>query len=291
MAQLFGNIVLTFSIYLLLGQSFSVIYYTVKFFHIAHAAILTLSAYFGYLFIQQLQFPFFLSIFLAISCSTVLGVLLELLIYRHLRRRNSSALMLLIVSLGLYIVLQNLISLFWGDETKVIQLGEVEVGKKILGAFFTNVQIYTIIICLSLFICVSFFIKKSKIGRNLRAVGNNVSLSNILGINPNKSITLTFLIGSFLVSVVGILIAFDVNMYPTMGFSWLLYGVVVMIISGIGSQWGVIAGALLLATIQHVFAYYIGSQWMDTIAYMILILFLIWKPLGFSGKQLKKTEI
>jgi len=275
----------------LLSSSFSVIYYTVKFFHIAHAAILTLSAYLGYLFIQQLNFPLFLSIILVIGCSTLLGLLLELIIYRHLRRRNSSALILLIVSLGLYIVLQNLISLLWGDETKVIQLGEIAVGKEILGAFLTNIQIYTIIGCLSLFICFSMFIKKSKIGCNLRAVGNNVSLSNIYGINSNRSIKLAFLIGSLLVSVVGILIALDVNMYPTMGFNWLLYGVVVMIISGVGSQWGLIAGALLLATIQHVFAYYIGSQWMDTIAYMILILFLLWKPLGFSGKQLKKTEI
>ena len=101
----------------------------------------------------------------------------------------------------------------------------------------------------------------------------------------------SFLIGSLLVSVVGILIAFDMNMYPTMGFNWLLYGVVVMIISGIGSQLGLIAGALSLAIMQHVFAYYIGSQWMDAIAYILLILFLIWKPLGISGKQLKKTEI
>ena len=291
MAQFIGNITLTFCIYLLLAQSFSVIYYTVKFFHITHAAILTLSAYFGYLFIQQLYFPFFLSVILAIGCSTLLGFLLELIVYRHLRRRNSSALMMLIVSLGLYIVIQNLISLFWGDETKVIQLGKVEVGKKILGAFFTDVQIYTIIICLSLFVCVSFFLKTSRIGCNLRAVENNVSLTNIFGINSNRSISLAFLIGSLLVSVVGILIALDVNMYPTMGFNWLLYGVVVMIISGVGSQWGLIAGALLLAIIQHVFAYFIGSQWMDTTAYMILIFLLIWKPLGFSGKQVKKIEI
>ena len=154
--QLIFNILYTTSIYLLLSSSFSVIYYTVKFFHIAHAAILTLSAYLGYLFIQQLNFPLFLSIILVIGCSTLLGLLLELIIYRHLRRRNSSALILLIVSLGLYIVLQNLISLLWGDETKVIQLGEIAVGKEILGAFqpiFKFTPLLAVFHSLSVFLC------------------------------------------------------------------------------------------------------------------------------------------
>ena len=76
-----------------------------------------------------------------------------------------------------------------------------------------------------------------------------------------------------------------------MGFNWLLYGVVAMIIGGVGSHWGLVGGALLLATAQHLAAYYIGSQWMDAVAYIILIVFLIARPLGFSGKRLKKIEI
>jgi len=100
-----------------------------------------------------------------------------------------------------------------------------------------------------------------------------------------------FGIGSALAAVAGILIAFDTDMRPTMGFSWLLYGVVAMIIGGVGSNLGLAGGALLLATAQHLAAYYIGSQWMDAVAYIILILFLIAKPLGFSGKRLKKIEI
>lgn len=100
-----------------------------------------------------------------------------------------------------------------------------------------------------------------------------------------------FGIGSVLTAVAGILVAFDVDMTPTMGFKWLLYGVVAMIIGGVGSYWGLIGGAFLLATSQHIAAYYIGNQWMDAVAYIILILFLIVKPLGFSGKRLKKIEI
>jgi len=100
-----------------------------------------------------------------------------------------------------------------------------------------------------------------------------------------------FCIGSALAAIAGILVAFDTDLTPTMGFNLLLYGVVAMIIGGVGSIWGLVGGAFLLATAQHLGAYYIDSKWMDAIAYAILILFLIWKPLGFSGKRLKKVEL
>jgi len=76
-----------------------------------------------------------------------------------------------------------------------------------------------------------------------------------------------------------------------MGFNLLLYGVIALIIGGNGSTWGLVGGAFLLATAQNLGAYYFDSKWMDTIAYIVLILFLIWKPLGFSGQILKKVEI
>jgi branched-subunit amino acid ABC-type transport system permease component len=197
----------------------------------------------------------------------------------------------MLASLGLYIVLQNTISLLWGDDTKSIRTGEMKVGNEFLGAYITDIQIITIAVCLTLFIACILFMKHSRIGRNIRAVASNPELSNIAGINSSKVILQAFTIGSALAAVAGILIAFDTDMRPTMGFNWLLYGVVAMIIGGVGSNWGLAGGALLLATAQHLAAYYIGSQWMDAVAYIILILFLIAKPLGFSGKRLMKVEI
>lgn len=111
------------------------------------------------------------------------------------------------------------------------------------------------------------------------------------GINPSTVILWAFGIGSGLAAIAGILVAFDTDMTPTMGFNLLLYGIVAMIIGGVGSTWGLVGGAFLLATAQHLSAYPINSKWMDAIAYIILILFLIWKPLGFSGKRLKKIKI
>ena len=291
MIQILFNIIILFSIILIVAYSFSIIYYPICFFHIAHAATLTLSAYFTHLFSIQLNLPTPISIPLAITCATATGTLSELALYKPLRKRNASPMILMLASLGLYTVLQNLISMLWGDDTKTIRTGEVKTGNEFLGAYITDIQITTIAICLTLFIACIFFMKHSRIGQNIRAVASNPELSNIAGIPSDKVILQAFAIGSALAAIAGILIAYDTDMRPTMGFNWLLYGVVAMIIGGVGSNWGLVGGALLLATVQHLAAYYIGSQWMDAVAYIILILFLIAKPLGFSGKRLKKIEI
>ena len=291
MIQIIINILLSFILFLLISQSFSLTYYPTRFFHIAHAATLTFSAYFTFLFSIQLAFPVAVSIPLAILCATVVGMLSEIALYKPLRKRNASPMILMIASLGLYIVLQNVISLLWGDSTKSVRTGEIKVGHEFFGAYITDIQIITIAVCVALFVACVLLMKYSRIGRNIRAVASNPELSNVVGIHSDRVILWAFGIGSALVSVAGILITFDTDMRPTMGFSWLLYGVVAMIIGGVGSNWGLVGGALLLATAQHLAAYYIGSQWMDAVAYIILILFLIARPLGFSGKRLKKIEI
>lgn len=289
--QIICNIALSFFIYSLIALSFVLCYYPTRFFHLAHAITLTFAAYFTYFFYIQLHFPVAASIPLAIICATVIGMLSECALYKPLRRRNASPMILMIASLGLYTVLQNVISMLWGDDTKRVRTSEVKVGHEFFGAYITDIQIVTIVVCLVLFVGCVLFMQYSRIGRNIRAVASNPELSNIVGIHSDRVILWAFAIGSALAAVAGILIIFDTNMRPTMGFSWLLYSVIAMIIGGVGSNWGLVGGALLLATTQHLTGYYMGSQWMDAIAYIILILFLLAKPLGFSGKRLKKIEI
>lgn len=289
--QLIINIIISFCFFAFISISFSTIYYPTRFFHIAHAITITFSAYFTYLFSQQLHYPLWIAILLAIICATAIGLLSEIAIYRPLRKRNASPMILMIASLGIYTMLQNIISMIWGDDIKSVRMEEVKAGHEFLGAYITDIQIITIVVCFVLFVACIVFLNHSRIGRNIRAVASNPELSNIMGISSNRVILWAFGIGSALVAVAGILIAFDTDMTPTMGFNWLLFGVVAMIIGGVGSTWGLVGGALLLATAQHLSAYYIGSQWMNAVAYIILILFLLAKPLGFSGKRLKKVEI
>jgi branched-chain amino acid transport system permease protein len=290
-SQLIFNIIYSTSLILFLANAFSIIYYPAKLFHIAHAAVISFGAYFVFLFANKFSIPFSVSVALAIAAATLIGVACEILVYSKMRKRNVPALAYLIASIGLYVILQNCISLFFGDDTKIINTAEVTVGNQIFGAYITTIQIITVFVSIALFITVNFFLQYSTTGKSIRAVASNPELCNIYGISSNKIILIAFGIGSALAATAGILSAMDTNMTPTFGFNLLLYGVVAMIIGGVGSTQGLIAGALLVATAQHLAAYYIDTKWMDAVTYIILILFLIWKPLGFSGKRLKKVEV
>jgi len=230
-------------------------------------------------------------VFLAILSAIILGLACEVLVYRQMRKHNVPTLAYLIASIGLYVVLQNCISLYFGEDTKIINTAEVTIGHPVFGAYITTVQMITIAVSIVLFIAVNLFLKYTVMGKSIRAISSNRELCNIYGISSNKTILIAFSIGSALAATAGILSAMDTSMTPTFGFGLLLYGVVAMIIGGVGSTRGLIAGSLLVATTQHLSAYFIDTKWMDAITYIILILFLIWKPLGFSGKRLKKVEV
>lgn len=289
--QLFINIMIFAVEILLVSASIYILYIPSRFFHIAHAVTIVIAPYFVYWLVKQIGVAIGLAIPVAIGLTMILGMLSELCVYKPLRKKGAGSMVLLIVSIGLYTILQNCVSILWGDETKNLRMSDVAIGHKLRDAYITDIQMISFIVSVCLFTTCILFLKYHKTGRCIRAVSSNPELSNVLGINSNKIILCAFAIGSTLAAVAGILIAFDTGMTPTMGFNWLLYGIVVMIIGGIGSSWGLIGGAFMLATAEHLSAYYIGSQWMDAVAYIILILFLLWKPLGFSGKRLKKVEI
>jgi len=205
--------------------------------------------------------------------------------------KGSSSIVLLLASLGIYIVLQNLISLFFGDDTKSIRTWEVKEGIEIAGAYVTPIQIVIIVTSIALVILVSGYLSLAKTGKAMRAVASDSELSNLSGIKSDRIILISFAIGSALAGIAGILVALDVDMTPTMGMNMLLMGVVAMIIGGVGSIWGIVLGSLLLATAQNLAVWYISSQWMDAVAFGILLLFLLFKPEGFMGKKARKAVV
>ena len=290
-SQIIINIIISFSIFTLAAISFSLIYQTTRFFHFAHAVVFTFGAYFTFLFSQLIGWSLVSAILTAIVAACLIGCMAEWFIYRPLRKRKSSSIVLLLASLGIYIVLQNLISLFFGDETKFIRTWEVREGIEIAGAYVTPVQIVIIATSIAIVILVSGYLMLAKTGKAMRAVASDSELSNLSGIKSDRIILISFAIGSALAGIAGILVALDVDMTPTMGMNMLLMGVVAMIIGGVGSIWGIVLGSLLLATAQNLAVWYISSQWMDATAFAILLLFLLFKPEGFMGKKIRRTEV
>ena len=289
--QIIANIVILWASISLIALGFSLIYQTTRFFHFAHAAVFTAGAYFTYLFAKLLGMPFWFSFVLAVALSAILCCLMEIAIYRPLRKKGANELILLLASLGIYIVLQNIISMVFGDEAKSIRTDTVQEGLNILGARITPIQIITICVSVALIIALAIFLKKTKIGSAMRAVANDPILANVSGINSNRVILWAFAIGSGLAGLAGILVALDVDMTPTMGMNALMMGIVAMIIGGVSSIPGIALGVLLLATAQHLGVWFIGSQWQDAIAFVILVLFLLFKPEGFFGKKVKSAIV
>ena len=291
MIQVLLNSIPPTIVYLLIEYSFSRIYFTLRFFHLAHATSLTLGAYFVYTGVIIWEWSMWIAIPIAIIVTILLMIVVNFWIYRPLQNYGVANWQMMIASLGLYIVMQNVISIVWGDSTLSFRNWETKVGHELLGAFITDIQIISFVVSVILLVLSWLFVEKTNIGRQIKAISSNSQLSTILGVSRNKAITWSVALGTGLAACASILIAADTDMTPTMGFNWLLYAVVALIISGMGKMRHLLLGALLLATAQHMVAYYLDSKWMNAVAYIILIVFLFFRPSGFSGKQIKKNNL
>ncbi len=283
--QIIFNILFFTSLYLLVGLSVHIQYSILKWLNINISMYLTFSGFLVYqfrvFFLNEL-FVFVFSIFSIV----IFSILLSLFTKQVINKNNQ-----LIISIGIYVIFQNLISVFFGDDTKTLNMSEIVVGHQFLGAYITTIQIITIVVSALLFGGMFLLYNYTNLGKQIRAVSENAELSSIYGISANKIILISVGISSALGAIAGILSAMDTNLTPTMGFNLLLYGIVAMIIGGVGSFRGLLLGSLLVASAQNLVAFYLDTKWMDAVAYIILIVFLLWKPLGFSGKRLKKIEI
>ena len=291
MSQVVANILGGMMLYCIIGLSFSTLYRANRFFDLAQAIIISIASYITFLFSVGLGISIFPAIVIAIIGSIMLSLSFGLYIYKPLQKRKAESWQMLIVSLGVYVVLQNLVSIIWRDSTLSFRTWPIKEGYQILGAYITDVQIITFFTCILLVGLSWLFLEKTSIGNKIKAVSSNPELASIVGISKDEAVIWSFIIGSGLAACAGILIAADTDMKPTMGFNRLLYGVVAMIIGGMGKLRYLVLGALLLGTAQHLSAYYLDSKWMNATAYIILIAFLYFRPYGFSGQPLKKAEI
>lgn len=286
--QILINGIITGSVYILVALGFTIIYRTVKFFHFAHGIIFAGGAYYTFLFYEIANLPLSLSILLAVLSSMCSGCLIEIGVYSFCRKKFASDYILLLASFGMYILLQNIISIIFGDKTLTIKANIAQQGIDFIGARITPIQVITILISASLVLLVALLLKKTKIGFSIRAVATDMELADISGIPSNIIILWTFAIGSALASIGGILVALDTSMTPTMGMGVLMMAVVSMIVGGIRSISGIALSALLLALTQHFGIWYVGSHWQDAIAFIVLILVLLFKPEGFFGEKVKR---
>ncbi len=289
--QLILNGIIAGSIYAVIAIGFTVIYRTVKFFHFAHGVVYTIGAYFAYTLIISLHFNLILSFFLSIVLAALLGIAIDRSVYYPLRQQNASNLIFLLASFGVFIFLQNLIQLIYGAQILTIRTGPIKEGHHFYGAVITDIQILILVVSIILMIFLWLFIQKTKLGKAMRAVADDPVAANVVGINPERIIRTSFAIGSALAGAAGILISFETNIEPTMGFSALLKGIIASIIGGIGSIPGAVLGGFFLGLAENLGIWKISAGWKDCIAFLILIIFLLIRPWGFLGTKTEKETI
>ncbi|OGV61336.1 MAG: hypothetical protein A2498_01075 [Lentisphaerae bacterium RIFOXYC12_FULL_60_16] len=276
--------VIAAAVYCIVGLSFALCYATGRFFDFGHAAVLAVCPYCVLFLTRTLDFPLAVALPVALALGALLGAAKELAVYRPLRVRHASPLVLLIASIGVYLVLQNSISLAFGDDTKTLAFGPVREGFAILGARITTIQVAVLIAAAIVVSGGAFLLRRTRTGTHIRAVGESPPLALSVGIDAPHVGMLSACIGSALAGLAGSLIALDVGMTPTMGMRALLMGVVAMIIGGSQSPLGISLGALLLALSGALATQLLGSQWQDPTAFFALLVFLLMRPQGVMGK-------
>ena len=288
--QLLANGVVTGCSYALVGFGFALIYFTTKTFHFAHAGVYTLSAYFLFSFYNLLGLSIFVSIFLSLLITAILGILIDELIYIPLVKRNSSLFIHMLSSLGVYIVIVNLIAMFYGNETKILNPG-IQPTYNIGPIILTEIQIIIFVTAVVILFTFLIFLRFTKLGMMIRAMRDDPELLMAIGVAPRSIRWFVFGAGSVLAGVAAILNGLDVGIDPNIGMPAFLNGAVAVIVGGVGIFEGPPLGALILGSLQGVVIWKASARWQDTITFLILILFLLFCPQGILGVKRRIEEV
>lgn len=289
--QLVMNGLIAGSTYGLVALGFSLIYSVGRFFHFAHAAVIVCAGYSLLLLTTQLHVPLTIAIVVSMLISSVLGVIMEVGIYSSLRKKRASSSVLLLASLGLYIVIQNTISLICGDDLHSLLSSGVGASIVVLNSRITGFQTIIVLVNGLLYALVGSIILRTETGKLIRGVACDPELALICGVNADRLILFVFALGSVLAGVAGILIACDTNLTPTMGFNALLMGIVAAVIGGIGKLRGAIIGGVFIGLVQHLGVWKVATQWQHAIVFVVLVIFLLLRPQGVFGKPLRQAAI
>lgn len=289
--QLIVNGLVAGGLYALVAVGFGLIYSTARFFNFAHGTTFAWAAYAAFALGSMANLPMGVALVGGAVFGTLLGIGTESWVYRPMRRRNSSGLVLLIVSLGLYTVLQNVISLIFGDSVKSLRTGAIAEGVTLGPATITPVQVYIVATAVVLICAVSGMLAWTRSGKAIRAIASDMDLALVSGIDAERTVLLAFAVGSALAAVAGVLAGLDVGMVPTMGAEALMMGIVASLVGGVGSAPGAALGGLLLGEVQQLGIWHIGSEWQGAVAFALLLLFLLLRPQGIMGRRSAKAAV
>ena len=280
--QFIVNGLITGILYSLSAIGFALVYNTTRIFHIAAAALYVAAAYFFYYAFHTLGLPLWLSAGVALIFTALLSLLCEWLVYRPLYNKKSSLNVVMISSIGVMIILVNVIALFFGNETKVLDnsIQKVYVFHDII---VTTPQLWQLVLGTLAMVTFMLFLRFSNFGLKIRALSNDDTLFKIMGFNITATRLLVFALSGVFLALGSCLTAYDIGMDPHVGMPLLINAMVAMIIGGIGRFEACIIGGVSLGILQALVVYQFSANWQNAITFLALLLFLFFRPQGFIG--------
>ena len=275
------------SVYAIIALGYTMVYGIAKMLNFAHGDIIMVGGFAAFTVISTMGGNPIVGVLTAVVVCTVLGVVIERVAYKPLR--NASPLAVLITAIGVSYLLQNIALLIFGCNprqfTSVINIPPLKLADGQLS--ISSVTIVTIVTCIIIMIGLTTFINKTKIGQAMLAVSEDKGAATLMGIDVNRTIAVTFAIGSALAAIAGVLLC---SAYPSLTpYTGSMPGIkafVAAVFGGIGSIPGALIGGIILGVIENLSKAYISSQLADAIVFSVLIIVLLVRPTGILGKQI-----
>jgi branched-chain amino acid transport system permease protein len=289
MQQFIANGLCKGATYSLVALGFGLIYSTLGVFHIAHGAVFVATAYAFYWSAVVVKLPLGLAVATALLAAMVVGVAIELLVYRALYRKNASKAVFMISSLGAYIVIVNLIAMCFGSDAKLLRAG-AESTVRIGDATLTAVQIVQLVTAGLVISIYWAFLERLSLGRACRAVADDPTLAALVGIRVDRSRVVVIAAGSLLGGIGAILIALDVGVDPYAGFPIVLVAAIACIVGGLHRFMAPALGGVLLGLTESLVVWKTSAKWEDAVTFGIMIAFLLLRPEGLLGMRRRLEE-
>ena len=273
------------SVYAIIALGYTMVYGIAKMLNFAHGDVIMVGAYVSFCVTQYMGLPALVSVVAAMAVCTLLGIVIERLAYKPLRQATSLA--VLITAIGVSYFLQNMALLIWGSNPKsfasVVNFGNLRLfdGRLVI----TSEALTTVLANIVIMIALTLFTGKTKIGKAMRAVSEDKGAAELMGINVNATISMTFAIGSALAAIAGVLLCSSYpTLMPTTGSMPGIKAFTAAVFGGIGSIPGAMIGGILLGIIEILGKAYVSTELGDAFVFAVLIVVLLVKPSGLLGK-------
>ncbi|WP_243200762.1 branched-chain amino acid ABC transporter permease [Lawsonibacter celer] len=278
------------SVYAIIALGYTMVYGIAKMLNFAHGDVIMVGAYICFYAVSKYQLPPLVGILLAMAVCTVLGVVIERLAYKPLRQ--SASLAVLITAIGVSYFLQNAALLLWQSDPKNFPtfLNGIfgDKGITFLGRSITGTTVVTVLACVIIMVALTAFTGMTKMGKAMRACSEDKAAAQLMGIDVNRTISMTFAIGSALAAIAGVLLCSAYpQLTPTTGSLPGIKAFTAAVFGGIGSIPGALLGGLLLGVIE-IFAMTFSTELSNAVVFAVLIIVLLVKPTGLLGKQIRE---